>query len=86
LESEQNDTFLTNLKKQKTLSTNPIKLTAREMEVLKYVVMGMSNSEIAKNLIISEHTAKAHVCSILKKMQAKDRVNAAVKAVRAGLF
>ncbi len=57
-------------------------LTNREKEVLKYVVMGKSNSEIAEILMISEHTAKAHVCSILRKMKAKDRVVAAVEAVR----
>lgn len=57
-------------------------LTEREFEVLKYVVMGKSNTEIAQELIISVHTAKAHVCSILQKMGVNDRVQAAVKAVR----
>ena len=42
-------------------------LTERELEVLKFVVMGKSNTEIAKELLISVHTAKAHVCSIFKK-------------------
>lgn len=57
-------------------------LTEREFEVLKHVVMGKSNTEIAEELVISVHTAKAHVCSILQKMGVNDRVQAAVKAVR----
>lgn len=57
-------------------------LTQREYEVLKYVVMGKSNTEIAQELTISVHTAKAHVCSILQKLGVNDRVQAAVKAVR----
>lgn len=62
------------------------KLTEREYEVLRFVVMGKSNTEIAKRLCISVHTAKAHVCSILQKMGVNDRVQAAVKAVREGLI
>lgn len=57
-------------------------LTEREFEVLKHVVSGKSNTEIAEELVISVHTAKAHVCSILQKMGVHDRVQAAVKAVR----
>ena len=46
-------------------------LTQREYEVLKLVVDGKSNSEIAKNLTISEHTAKAHVCNIIPIVEIK---------------
>lgn len=60
-------------------------LTEREHEVLKLVITGNSNNEIAKELHISVHTAKAHVCSILQKMSVTDRVQAAVKAVREGI-
>lgn len=62
-----------------------VPLTEREFEVLKHLVMGKSNTEIAKELIVSVHTAKAHVCSILQKMCVSDRVQAAVKAVKEGL-
>jgi DNA-binding NarL/FixJ family response regulator len=62
-----------------------IPLTEREFEVLKHLVAGKSNTEIAKELIVSVHTAKAHVCSILQKMCVNDRVQAAVKAVKEGL-
>ena len=61
------------------------KLTEREQEVLKCVVMGKSNTEIANELLISVHTAKAHVCSILQKMGVNYRVQAAVKAVKEDL-
>lgn len=57
-------------------------LTNREQDVLRLIIEGKSNSEIAKDLIISVHTAKAHVCSIFQKLSVTDRVQAAVKAVR----
>lgn len=60
-------------------------LTQREYEVLKLVVDGQSNSEIAKSLTISEHTAKAHVCNIIQKLVVDDRTQAAVKALKEGL-
>ena len=62
-----------------------VPLTEREFEVLKHLVTGKSNTEIAKELIVSVHTAKAHVCSILQKMCVNDRVQAAVKAVKEGM-
>lgn len=60
-------------------------LTEREYEVLKLVVDGKSNNEIAESLTISEHTAKAHVCNIIQKMVVDDRTQAAVKALKEGL-
>lgn len=60
-------------------------LTEREYEVLKLVVDGQSNSEIAGSLTISEHTAKAHVCNIIQKLVVDDRTQAAVKAIKEGL-
>lgn len=60
-------------------------LTEREYEVLKLVVDGKSNNEIAQSLTISEHTAKAHVCNIIQKMLVDDRTQAAVKALKEGL-
>ena len=69
----------------KSQSEGRVPLTEREYEVLKHLVSGKSNTEIAKELIVSVHTAKAHVCSILQKMCVNDRVQAAVKAVKEGL-
>lgn len=75
------------LEKNLVFSVEGVKpLTEREYDVLNLIVMGKSNSEIAEDLSISVHTAKAHVCSILQKMSVNDRVQAAVKAVRGGLF
>ena len=64
---------------------NHSNLTQREYEVLKLVVDGQSNSEIAQTLTISEHTAKAHVCNIIQKLVVDDRTQAAVKALKEGL-
>ncbi len=60
-------------------------LTQREYEVLKLVVDGKSNQQIADTLTISEHTAKAHVCNIIQKLVVDDRTQAAVKALKEGL-
>ena len=60
-------------------------LTEREFEVLKLVVDGKSNFEIAQILKISEHTSKAHVCNIIQKLVVDDRTQAAVKAIKEGL-
>ena len=60
-------------------------LTQREYEVLKLIVDGKSNFEIAEALTISEHTAKAHVCNIIQKLVVDDRTQAAVKALKEGL-
>ena len=60
-------------------------LTQREYEVLKLIVDGKSNNEIAEELTISSHTAKAHVCDIIQKLLVDDRTQAAVKALKEGL-
>ena len=60
-------------------------LTQREHDVLKLVVDGQSNSEIAKTLTIREHTSKSHVCNIIQKLVVDDRTQAAVKALKEGL-
>lgn len=60
-------------------------LTPREMEVLKHIVEGFSNAEIAEKLVITKATAKAHVHSILQKLCVDDRTQAAVLAMREGI-
>lgn len=65
---------------------NGIKLTEREKEVLELIVQGLNNKEIAEVLIISTHTSKAHVSSILYKMKVDSRIKAAVYAVRNDLI
>ena len=60
-------------------------LSARELEVLKLIVEGMSNKEIASALSITESTVKNHVNSILSKLNVKDRTQAATTALRRGI-
>ncbi|WP_439021077.1 response regulator [Bacillus thuringiensis] len=60
-------------------------LTARENEVLQLLAKGMSNKEVASVLVITEKTVKAHVSSILSKLNLSDRTQAALYAVRNGI-
>jgi DNA-binding NarL/FixJ family response regulator len=60
-------------------------LTERESEVLQLIVDGYSNDAIAQNLYISAGTVKTHVRSILKKLCASNRTQAAIRALRSGL-
>lgn len=57
-------------------------LTKRELEVLTLIAAGRDNAEIAAALVISQHTAKSHVSSILAKLEVENRIQAAVYAVR----
>jgi DNA-binding CsgD family transcriptional regulator len=61
-------------------------LTAREIEVLHLLAEGASNKIIARSLGISAHTAKFHVASILKKLDATSRTEAVTTAIRLGLL
>ena len=66
---------------------NPFtELTEREMEVLKLIAEGTSNSDIAEQLVISENTVKGHVSNILSKLHLADRTQAAVYAWREGII
>lgn len=60
-------------------------LTEREMEVLKLIAKGQSNSEIAESLVISVNTVKGHVSNILSKLHLADRTQAAVYAWQQGI-
>lgn len=57
-----------------------------EQEILRLIARGLSNKEIAKALGISPSTVKTHVESLLEKLGASDRTEAAVKALRGGLI
>ena len=57
-------------------------LTDRQLEILDLLTKGVSNQKIASALYLSEHTVKTHVSSILMKLQAENRIQAAVRAVR----
>ena len=60
-------------------------LTRREYQVLRHLAFGLSNREIGKSLNISIETVKEHVQNILRKLDAADRTEAAVWAVKRGL-
>lgn len=65
---------------------NPFtELTNREMEVLRLIANGLSNREIAEQLVISGNTVKGHVSNILSKLHLADRTQAAVYAWREGI-
>ncbi|MEB2287795.1 MAG: response regulator transcription factor [Anaerolineae bacterium] len=61
-----------------------VPLSAREMEILQFVTRGKSNKEIAQTLGISHQTVKNHMTSILKKLDVRDRTQAAVYALQRG--
>jgi DNA-binding NarL/FixJ family response regulator len=74
------------MSRRKDAAEDSVPLTNRELQVLRHVALGLSNREIGRSLEISIETVKEHVQNILRKLDVKDRTQAAVWAVRRGLM
>lgn len=72
----------TNSNMPENIVKNDYNLTSRESQILKLITQGYSNIEIAKELFVSINTTKAHVASILQKLEVEDRLQAALKALK----
>lgn len=86
LSPEMTSKLINQLRHNESEITNQAEpLTPREKEILKWIVRGVSNKVIARNLNVTESTVKVHVQNILRKLNLASRVQAAVYAVEHGL-
>jgi DNA-binding NarL/FixJ family response regulator len=79
------DRFATTLPVADRSSDALAELTSREVEVLRLLAGGLSNAEIAVELVVSEATVKTHISSVLRKLGLRDRVQAVIVAYETGL-
>jgi len=77
--------LMQNLQNQENQSTSSKALTEREIEILQYVALGMTNKEIADELVLSERTVRTHLTNILSKLGLSNRTQAALYALKEGI-
>ncbi len=75
--NNKNDEF-----SQPQLTKEDLNLTSREYQILKLMAQGLNNTQISKEFNLSINTVKAHVCSILQKLNVDDRVQAVIIAIK----
>ncbi len=68
------------------LSSLYFDLTDRQLQILRLIVMGYSNKDISEKLFISEKTTKAHINSIFKKLNAKNRTQVLINCINSGII
>jgi NarL family two-component system response regulator LiaR len=73
------------LRRESDLPPTKEPLTERELDILKLVAQGLSNQDIAENLVISERTVRTHVSNILSKLHLANRTQATLYALQEGL-
>lgn len=76
--------LLTSFSRRKEENDQLYELTPREKEILYWLAQGLSNSEVAAKMVLSEKTVKNHVSHVLKKLDLRDRTQAAILAWRIG--